>query len=505
MRVPSTSRRQFLQLAGAGAAAACVGCDSKMRRVFLGPLANGIDAVKLPPFVSPAGDQVDLISHVLSRLTWGAAPGDYARVASLADSPEEAVNMFINASLQGDSETIEAGSSELARKMLGLDLHESILDKAGELYDYHPRKLNFDLTRAALLRAVRSPNQLYEVMVAFWTDHFNIDSSKSDCAWLKPFDDRTVIRRHALGNFASMLRDSALSPAMLFYLDGRENSNKGKPNENYARELMELHTLGVHGGYTQTDVLEAARCLTGWYAIGRDSKRFGIGKVEFIANRHDDGAKTVLGKTIAAGGGRKDLDDLLAIVMNHEATPQLIATKLCRRFISDDPPASAISTTATAFKTSQGDIKQTLRALFATSEFRTARHTKFKRPFHFLVSALRATGVPHECGREVQIALRRMGHMPFDYPTPEGYSDHGDDWMSTLLARWDFALRLGRGQIGVPTWQQETLVQAAGGEEGLIRHLLGRKPAAEESATLAAADPRDRLAMLLSMPDFQQY
>ena len=505
MTAPFTTRRHFLQITGASATAACVGCDPKMRRAFLGPLGDKIDAVNLASFTSPQGAQPDLISHVLSRLSWGVAPGEYARVASLGPTPEEAVAKYLEESLATDSKKLAAAAEDLVRQRQGLVEHESILDQAGELYDYHPKELNFELTRAALLRAVHSPHQLYEVMVGFWSDHFNIDSSKADCPWLKPYDDRTVIRDHALGKFADLLRASALSPAMLFYLDGRQNTNQGKPNENYARELMELHTLGVHGGYTQTDVLQAARCLTGWYAIGRDSKRFGVGKVEFISAKHDDGPKTVLGHEIPAGGGPKDLDILLEIVTNHPATPQFIATKLCRRFISDDPPASAVTATAQAFVKSQGDIRETLRALFATTEFLSVRKTKFKRPFHFLVSALRATGVPHECGREMQIALRRMGHMPFDYPTPEGYSDRGDDWMSTLLARWDFALRLGRGQIGVNNWQADTLLKAAGGEDGLTRHLLGRKPTADETRTLATAEGADRLAMLLSMPDFQQY
>jgi uncharacterized protein (DUF1800 family) len=505
MKSATFTRRHFIRLAGAGAAAAGVGCDAKMRKVFLGPLGDRIDAVRLAPFASPEGADVDLVSHVLSRLTWGVAPGDYARAAGLGATADEAVDRFIEASLAGEPAQLAENASELARKLQGLRHGESILDDAGELYDYHPRELGFELTRAALLRALHSPDQLYEVMVAFWSDHFNIDSSKADCRWLKALDDREVIRRHAMGRFSELLAASATSPAMLFYLDGRDNTNQGKPNENYARELMELHTLGVHGGYTQTDVLEAARCLTGWTVIGRDSKRLGIGKVEFIPARHDDGPKRVLGQVIAAGGMANDLPQLLEIVANHPATPRFIAGKLCRRFISDEPPAGAVAATAAAFASSRGEIRQTLRALFATPEFRTVRRTKFKRPFHFLVSALRATGVPHACGKEVQTALRRMGHMPFDYPTPEGHSELGDDWLGTLLARWDFALRLGRGQLGVTTWQPATLLQAAGGETGLARHLLGRQQTPDEARSLAAVPAADRLAMLLAMPGFQQY
>src|SRR5207302_4720804 len=159
--------------------------------------------------------------------------------------------------------------------------------------------------------------QLYEVMVRFWSDHFNIDPSKGDCKWLKAADDRDVVRAHALGRFSDLLRASALSPAMLWYLDGRVNRRARpdeKPNENYARELLELHTLGVHGGYTQRDVMEVARCLTGWTVRGTKQAKFGLGTVEFSVRLHDNGEKTVLGQRIAPGGGERDIDRVLEIV-----------------------------------------------------------------------------------------------------------------------------------------------------------------------------------------------
>src|ERR1041384_25647 len=197
------------------------------------------------------------------------------------------------------------------------------------------------MVRAAVLRAVYSERQLYEVMVGFWSDHFNIDPGKGDCRWLKAWDDRAVIRKYALGdcglrepttlferlqtfwgggsgapktafNFPAMLRASALSPAMLWYLDGRANRKAGpseKPNENYARELLELHTLGVHGGYTQKDVMEVARCLTGWTVRGK--RQFSKATVEFQQRLHDDGAKEVLGQRIPTGLGERDLDRVL--------------------------------------------------------------------------------------------------------------------------------------------------------------------------------------------------
>lgn len=491
-------RRSFLRAAGSGLAFALGGCnDPTVRAILLGLKDKTPQA-----FRSPDGNSVDLITHTLSRLTWGAGPGDYERVASLHANPDRAVALFLEQQLAPESPTQDRSEAALrVRRLEGIHL------PLGELYERHPRELNFDLTRAALLRAVYSPWQLYEVMVGFWTDHFNIDSSKADCRWLKAWDDREVIRKHALGNFADLLRASALSPAMLFYLDGRQNRRRNpqeKPNENYARELMELHTLGVHGGYSQDDVMEVARCLTGWTVLGRDNAKWGIGRVQFIARNHDDGPKTVLGQQIPAGLQEKDFEEVLRLVTRHPATAKFIAEKLCRRFIVDDPPESAVTTVAEAFRKSGGEVKPTLRALFQTQEFREAHGAKFKRPFHFLVSALRAVGADSKCGLQIQQYLRRMGHMPFDYPTPEGYSDHGPDWHSTLLARWDFALRLTRGEVADSTVRLPELTTAAGGSDGLARHVLGRRPTAEEQAILQSSGS-DQAALLLTSPIFQKY
>ncbi len=503
------ARRQFLQTLVAATASLSVGCDRRMRQAFLGPLGNVIDAVKITPFTSPQAAEVDLISHVISRLTWGVTPGLYEQVRALAATPEAAAEKFIQRS--ADPRNADTLAKESHTQVAHL---EALQEPIGELYDYRPKQLEFELTQAAMLRAIHSPNQAYELMVGFWSDHFNIDSSKADCRWIKAYDDRAVIRPHAWGNFAELLRASALSPAMLFYLDGRKNRRSKpteKPNENYARELLELHTLGVHGGYTQDDVMAVARCLTGWTVKGRDDKLFsmgmtaGMGTVKFLPGQHDDGPKTVLGHQIAAGGGAQDLDDVLEIVTQHPATAQFLATKLCRHFISDDPPAAAVTATAAAFTSSRGNIPTTLGALWRTPEFLTARRTKMKRPLHYLVSMMRALGCPGTGGAEMQRALRRMGHMPFSYPTPEGHSDQAGDWMSTLLARWDFALRLGRGELAPPTWKAATLHAAAGGTPPLLAHLLGRQPTADEAAAIAATPATDQLALALALPDFQLY
>src|SRR2546422_5567793 len=222
-------------------------------------------------------------------------------------------------------------------------------------------------------------------MTGFWTDHLNINLEKGDCIYLKPSDDRLVIRAHALGNFKELIRASATSPAMLVYLDGKENRKAGPndvPNENYARELLELHTLGVEGGYTQSDVYEVARCLTGW----RLRTGWRKGTVYFDPSLHDDGEKHVLGQLIPAGGGAADLDRVVEIVCKHPSTARHIATKLVRRFVSEAVPAPLVTRGAAVFTATNGDIKSLLRTILNSDEFKAAQGVKFKRPFQFIVS-----------------------------------------------------------------------------------------------------------------------
>jgi uncharacterized protein (DUF1800 family) len=375
--------------------------------------------------------------------------------------------------------------------------------RAGELYEFTDRALLLDMSRASILRAVLSKRQLYEVMVEFWSDHFNIDPSKGEAKWLKAADDRDVVRAHALGNFRDLVRASALSPAMLWYLDGRVNQRRNasdKPNENYARELMELHTLGVHGGYTQGDVMEVARCLTGWTV--RDQHHFQKGKVEFDPAAHDDGAKLVLGETIPAGLGAADLDRVLEIVVRHPSTAEHIAAKLCRHFIADDPSAAAVQATAEAFSRSNGDICTVLRALFATPDFAAARGAKLKRPFQFVISALRATNAKTDGSRPIIDALIRMGHAPFRYPTPDGYPETGGHWMNTLLWRWNFAASLAENKLAGTQVDFDELKGKLGGESQVAATFLGRQ--ANEREMQALRDSGAGFAVILAAPAFQR-
>jgi len=484
-----TTRRHFI----VASSAALVGSS-------LGGCRRGA-AVAPAPVAVPATAELDLVSHVLSRCSFGARPEDRGEIAAMAADPETAIRAWLESQLE--PERIEdRAASRAARRFPSLEL------PAGDLYEFRRRVLLQDLTSATLLRAVLSRRQLQEVMVELWSDHFNIDISKGDCAWLKVADDREVIRRHAMGRFPELLRASALSPAMLWYLDGRVNRRGEpgeRPNENYARELLELHTLGVHAGYTQRDVMEVARCLTGWTVRPRDG--FRKAAVVFRPELHDDGPKLVLGQPIPGGLGAEDLERVLGIVASHGATARHVASKLCRRFIAGAPAPAAVDAVAAAFTRSGGDVRACLRAVFDREEFLhqpARRGARMKRPFHLVVSALRATGATTDGGAELSAHLLAMGQAPFQCPTPDGYPDAPEAWRDGLLPRWRFAAALAGNRIPGTRVDAAGLLRRVGGEEALMAHLLGRLPAEpERSAWRAVGGGSAGLAMLLGAPAFQ--
>jgi uncharacterized protein (DUF1800 family) len=300
---------------------------------------------------------------------------------------------------------------------------------------------------------------------------------------------------------------------MLTYLDGRTNrraSVSERPNENYARELLELHTLGVHGGYTQADVMDAARCLTGWTVRPRDG--FQKGRVEFHAEWHDDGPKRVLERAIPGGCGERDMAEVLDRAASHPSTAQHLAGKLCRRFIADEPPPAAVSAVAEAFRGSGGDIRSTLRALFKTAEFLGSEPAaglapaKLKRPFHYVASALRATDATTDGGAPLLAYLAAMGHTPFAYPTPDGFPQEPRVWRDTMLWRFKLADALAQGGVPGTSLDGDGLVTRAGSERALLAHLFGRSPSdAEMAAASSVADRRHRLALGLAAPAFQRF
>ncbi|MEM9302418.1 MAG: DUF1800 domain-containing protein [Pseudomonadota bacterium] len=301
----------------------------------------------------------------------------------------------------------------------------------------------FELIYATVLRQAFSPRQLYEVMVEFWTNHFNVFLFDGPVQYFKTVDDRDHIRPHALGTFGDLLHANASSPAMLSYLDNYSNTAEG-PNENYARELLELHTLGVDGGYTEFDVKETARCFTGWTLTTRVPGLF-----YFDPLSHDFGGKSVLGTDIAPNRGIEDGRQVLNLLADHPSTATYIAGKLARRFISDQPPAAAVTAVAETFRETGGDIRSMLRTLFRTEAFAASAGQKFKRPAEFVTSMLRRIN-PEAGGDFLGVLVRQlqvMGQLPYFETQPTGYDDVEGSWLSTssLLGRWNLASAVGFG------------------------------------------------------------
>jgi len=321
--------------------------------------------------------------------------------------------------------------------------------------------VNGELLQAKLLRATYSERQLQEVMTDFWFNHFNVFLGKGAERYLVTAYERDVIRPRALGKFSELLLATAKSPAMLWYLDNWQSvgpnsqaaaraKNNGKPspglNENYAREVMELHTLGVNGGYTQKDVTELARVLTGWTL---EEPRQGGGFV-FREPRHEPGDKTVLGRVFREDG-QGEGEAALKMLAHEPATARFISTKLAQRFVSDTPPPALVDAMAKTFLESDGDIKAVLRTMLRAPEFWDVKEyrAKVKTPLEFTVSALRATDAELTRTQSVNDALNRMGMPLYGAQPPTGYSMRAESWVNSaaLLNRMNFALRLGTGKL----------------------------------------------------------
>ncbi len=332
-----------------------------------------------------------------------------------------------------------------------------------------------------VLRAAYSQNQLREVLTDFWFNHFNVSITKNDCAEFIPAYERDVIRPSALGSFGELLLKTAKSPAMSYYLDNFSSSvalpegqmqeqarkNRGL-NENYAREVMELHTLGVDGGYTQQDVTQAARVLTGWgvYPMNENGKgiverfsedqlaRRGFvheGDFFFNANRHDKGEKKVLGRTFAAGGGYEEGVQLLEMLAFRPSTAAFITRKIAVRFVSDNPPQSLLDKMAKTFREKKGDIKQVLITMVTAPEFWSADvvREKTKSPFELAIGAVRSLHGTIEQPYQLYTWVTRMGEKKYYYQAPTGFPDKGTYWINTgsLLNRMNFGLALASGRI----------------------------------------------------------
>ena len=413
-----------------------------------------------------------------------------------------------------------------------------------------------ELGEQKILRAVYSPRQLEEVLVDFWFNHFNVFAGKGPVRGYLTEYEREAIRPHVLGRFRDLLGAVAKSPAMLFYLDNwqsvdpqaaeemtrrldrmddgsgargriarrRLEQRLGAPatpdavaqikqrmprglNENYARELMELHTLGVGGGYTQADVVEVARAFTGWTI---DGPRQG-GGYAFEARRHAKGPKTVLGTTIDAGG-EGDGEAVLDLLAAHPSTATFIATKLTRRFVADEPPPALVRRAAATFTSSHGDLRAVVRTILTSPEFLSAeaRRAKVKTPFEFAVGALRATRADVADASAVVQQVRALGMPLYFAQPPTGYADTADAWVNTgaLVNRMNFAIDLTANRVSGVHVDLAALTggsNADGARAWAIAHLLRGQASDTTAATLARATDLPSIAALaLGSPEFQR-
>ncbi len=373
---------------------------------------------------------------------------------------------------------------------------------------------------ARFYRAIEGPRQLKEVLVDFWFNHFNVFAHKDlDKIWVAAFEEE-AIRPNVLGRFRDLLGATARHPAMLFYLDNWLNTAPGSPgtrgkfeglNENYARELMELHTLGVDGGYTQKDVIELARILTGWGlahrrpggAMSGAGGRRGMLRAMsvppsgaardplgfyFDPTRHDFGAKVFLGHTIT-GSGIAEAEQALDILARSPATAHHISYELAQYFVADNPPTGLVDRLTRSYLRSDGDIRAVLEALFHSPEFWDQKYygNKFKTPYQFVISAMRATAIEPRNFRPLMGELTQLGEPLYGCQTPDGYKDVQDAWLNpdAMMRRLSFATALGSGHLPVSRPISFTLDDAA---------MAGAHEPADAGSWLPPAPEPDQLA-----------
>lgn len=496
------------------------------------PAAAGPGSVAATDREQTADQQVH---HVLNRLAFGARPGDVEAVRAMGVDawmarqlhPERiadgATQPFLaqfrtlgktGPELLADYPPPAVALAQLARRGADATAEDSAKVRAQGRQSY---LFLGELASSRVARAVMSERQLEEVLVDFWENHFSVFAGKDRTRYFLSEYDAQTIRPHAMGKFRDLLGAVAKSPAMLYYLDNWQSvADSGRPvlqpvnarvaqrraaavrqvaqqrpqlaalaqrkrglNENYARELMELHTLGVDGGYSQQDVVEVARALTGW-TLDRGAQG---GEFVFRPQVHDAGAKVILGQTFPAGRGQDEGEAVLDLLARHPKTAEFIATKLARRFVSDTPPAALVSRAAASFRRTDGDIREVLRTIITSPEFfaTAAYRAKVKSPFELVTSALRAMNAAPDATPRTSQLVSRLGQPIFGHQAPNGYPETGDAWMNTgaILNRINFGLAMASGRVpGVRLADWPVTKQLAGlprdaQVDGVIRALLG--------------------------------
>lgn len=510
------------------------------------------------------------ILHALNRLGYGPRPGDVERVRRMGLAayieaqldPSDLADPAVTRALPAYP-VLARTAAELVREYPQLSpqvrqqLASGQMTRQAVVQMYPPERrpavITAQMQAARITRAVLSERQLEEVLVDFWFNHFNVYAQKGAVRWMLPAYEREAIRPHVLGRFRDLVLATAQHPAMLFYLDnwlstradlvvprGPNAGRRAGLNENYARELMELHTLGVDGGYTQHDVVEVARCFTGW-TIDRPQQGGGF---VFRSLAHDRGEKRVLGQVIPAGGGREDGERVIDILTRHPATARFIATKLARRFVSDDPPPALVERAAQTFQRTDGSIRAVLVTILTSPEFWSAEayRAKIKTPLEVVASAVRTldgrvvaggadSGGLDDGGMVLAREVSRLGEPLYEAQPPTGYPDRAESWVNTgaLLGRMNFALGLAHNRLRGATVDLPRVV--AGVDRGQPAQVLDRllvavlhgEASPETRAVLAAqlespeitrVTPYDRVAkdtdveklaaLVLGSPEFQR-
>ena len=523
-------------------------------------------AVAVPPADVAAQQERAVVEHVLSRMTFGPTPGQVEAV--LAEGWQAWARRQLQPGMIDDG-AVKAHVAE-TWPTLRMSPTEVLLRYRPPYAENPPTlemirerqrlegKLRAQLPSSVLYRAVYSERQFNEVICEFWRNHFNVNQMKDDVGMFANSYEEGVIRAHAFGKFENMLAASAKHPAMLIYLDnyvsqaplseGEErklerlagrDSRAGRAlarhrglNENYARELLELHTFGVDKGYTQRDVTELARVLTGW-TIGWTDKYGrlvdGPGKYEpgevtygfhFRKDVHDADEKVLLGRPFGRRGYEGDGDLVLHGLGTHANTAYFISKKLCRHFVNDNPPEPLVRRVAGVFMQTGGDLPRVYAAVILSPEFidEANRRAKFKTPMEFVVSTLRATGAEIEYDRETLHAIGRMGQPIYRQEDPTGYADAAEAWLDpgVLVYRWSYALKLAAGKVeGVDLDADALGLNELKGKspEAMLAALEPRiVPAGLSVRTRSAvltelkrdADAKLALGLLLGSPEFQQ-
>lgn len=487
--------------------------------------------------------------HAINRLSFGPAPGDVARVMRMGvdryiDEQLNPERLPVPSPLAQQLDTLESTHRSqdalIAQYRQALQAVKRDKDDAKAERRQMVQALALESGEARLLRALQSPRQLEEVMVDFWFNHFNVYSGKGLDRVLVENYEREAIRPYAMGKFRDLLGATAHHPAMLFYLDnwlsvapGYQSARRVPTvakssglNENYARELMELHTLGVDGGYSQADVTELARMLTGWTINPRKGR--GDSAFYFDADKHDRGTKQWLGHTVA-NRNQAEGDWALDVLAAAPATAHHISYQLAQYFVSDKPPAALVDRLAQRFQDSHGDIRAVLKTLFNSPEFRSpqARNAKFKTPYRYLLSSVRAAGVPVSNVRPLLATAYQLGMPLYGCQTPDGYKTTEDAWLNpdAMTRRVNFAVAFASGKLPFarplesPSEDGGGLkrdMKMAGGKfnpdwasapvdyDALLATLSGAI-SADTLAVIQQSEPRLRASLLLGSPDFMRH